>query len=377
MWHDTVVVRLTRQPTRTTLRAMPLCERRHVGHTGRPTTDHRRRARASRPLAVVFALLCAPIVLASCGSVAKSPVGKAAVVVTTTTTQTSAPFDPSVGAPLPYNRIVAAYGIVGGGPPNGPASTLDSLAAFLPQLQQLGQQYAALDPIHPVKLGIDLVVNVLQPCSAFPQWCASWVDDQTLQAYIDYCQQHNLLIFFDVQLGTEPVSDAVANHLATYLTKYPFAELALDTEFHFPNTPDGYSKAEGYPCCLGWMNASEINWAINDLAQISLQNRLPRKVLIVHQWNPAVLPDKDGVKLNPNVSVVLQSDGFGGYDNKLGDYQVFVQQDLLEYGGYKLFYDYCPDSCLAYDIDGNGNAQVQSPQDVLNLFPQPLFVSYQ
>ncbi|HKV84507.1 MAG TPA: hypothetical protein VJN88_08125 [Ktedonobacterales bacterium] len=348
-----------------------------MGRIGWAPIDSTRHARGSRTLTVVFALLCAPIVLASCGGVAKSPVGKAAVVVTTTTTQASNMFDPSVGAPLPNNRIVAAYGIVGGGPPNGPASTLDSLAAFLPQLQQLGQQYAALDPIHPVKLGIDLVVNVLQPCGDFPKWCASWVDDQTMQAYIDYCQQHNLLLFFDVQLGTEPVSDAVTNHLATYLTKYPFTELALDTEFHFPNTPDGYAKAQGYPCCLGWMNASEINWAINDLAQISVQNRVPRKVLIVHQWNPAVLPDKDGVKLNPNVSIVLQSDGFGGYDNKLGDYQVFVQQDLLEYGGYKLFYDYCPGSCLAYDIDANGNAQVQSPQDVLNLFPQPLFVSYQ
>lgn len=320
---------------------------------------------------------CAALLLAGCGGSPKATVGQAAIVSSPSAQSATSTFDPSVGAPLPYNRIVAAYGIVGGGPPNGPASTIGSLDAFLPHLQQLGQQYAALDPVHPVKLGVDLVVNVLQPCSAFPKWCASWVDDQTMQAYIDYCKQHDLLLFLDVQLGVEPVSDAVANHLASYLTKYPFVELALDTEFHFPNTPDGYSKAAGYPCCLGWMNADEINWAINDLAQISLQNHLPRKVLIVHQWNPAVLPDKDNVKLNPNVSLVLQSDGFGGYDNKLGDYQVFVQQDLLEYGGYKLFFNYCPDSCLAYDVDSNGNAQVQSPQDVLSIFPQPLFVSYQ
>ena len=336
-----------------------------------------RRGRRSHALAGALWVACAALLLVGCNASPKVTVGKAAIVSTPSAQSTATTFDPSVGAPLPYNRIVAAYGIVGGGPPNGPASTIDSLDAFLPHLQQLGQQYASLDAIHPAKLGVDLVVNVLQQCSAFPKWCASWVDDQTMQAYIDYCRQHNLLLFLDVQLGVEPVSDAVANHLATYLTKYPFVELALDTEFHFPNTPDCYSKAAGYPCCLGWMNADEINWAINDLAQISMQNHLPRKVLIVHQWNPAVLPDKDNVKLNPNVSVVLQSDGFGGYDNKLGDYQVFVQQDLLEYGGYKLFFDYCPDSCLAYDIDPNGNAQVQSPQDVLNLFPQPLFVSYQ
>ncbi|HLJ82492.1 MAG TPA: hypothetical protein VKT52_13460, partial [Ktedonobacterales bacterium] len=106
------------------------------------------------------------------------------------------------------------------------------------------------------------------------------------------------------------------------------------------------------------------------------QYQLPRKVLIVHQWNPAVLPDKQNIHPNPNVSLVLQSDGFGGYDNKLGDYQIFVQQDLLEYGGYKLFFHYCDGGC-SYDIDPNGVAQPQTPQQVMQVFPQPLFISYQ
>ncbi|MGH2514670.1 MAG: hypothetical protein ACRDHP_03360 [Ktedonobacterales bacterium] len=333
-----------------------------------------------QPRALVALTLVALVLLTSCGTPASTATassgqtGKAASgAVTFVSTK---PFDPSVGAPLPNNRIVAAYGILGGGPPNGPASTLDLLDSFLPQLQQLGQQYAALDPTHPVKLGIDLVVNSIQPCSAFPQFCGSWPDDSTMQPFITYCQQHNLLLFFDVQLGTEPVKDAVMNHLLPYLEKYPFVELALDTEFHFPNTPQGYADAEGYPCCLGWMNADEINWASGELAQISLQQHLPRKVLIVHQWNPAVLPDKDKIQTNPNVSLVLQSDGFGGYDNKLGDYQVFVQQDLLEYGGYKLFFHYCDGGC-SYDIDPNGNAQPQSPQQVMQIFPQPLFISSQ
>lgn len=332
-----------------------------------------------RALALLAAIVYAVVLLGGCAtpSGASSPgnaTGKAAGgAVTYVATK---PFDPSVGAPLPTNRIVAAYGIVGGIAVNGPASTLDMLNGFLPQLQQLGQQYATLDPTHPVELGIDLVVNSIQPCSAFPQYCSSWPDDSTVQAYIQYCQQHNLLLFFDVQLGTEPVSDAVMKHLLPYLQKYPFVELALDTEFHFPNTPQGYALAAGYPCCLGWMDASEINWAINELAQIALQQHLPRKVLIVHEWNSGVLPDKSKIHPNPDVSLVLQSDGFGGYDNKLGDYQAFVQQDLLEYGGYKLFFHYCDTGC-SYDIDPNGIAQPQSPQQVMQLFPQPLFISYQ
>ena len=321
------------------------------------------------------AVLCLLLVLAGCGTYTSVPAAKGASQGLAVS-QSTAAFDPSVGAPLPDYRIVAAYGIVGGVDFNGPASTLDALNSFYPQLQQLGNQYAALDPIHPVKLAIDLVVNGIQPCSEFPKYCSSWTDDATMQTYIQYCQQHNLLLFFDLQLGTETVQDAVTNHVLTYLEKYPFVELALDTEFHFPNTPQGYADAAGYPCCLGWMDASEVNWALGEMAQISLKYHLPRKVVLVHQWNPAVLPDKDKIQTNPDASLVLQSDGFGGYENKLGDYQAFVQQDLLEYGGYKLFFDYS-DGSTAYDFDDNGDKQVQTPQEIMQLFPQPLFISYQ
>jgi hypothetical protein len=319
-------------------------------------------------------LLCLLLILTSCATPSPPAASAKGVTVGLAGSQSASVFDPSVGAPLPNDRIVAIYGIVGGVDFNGPASTLSMLSNYLPQLQQLGQQYAALDPTHPVKLAVDLVVNVIQPCSAYPQYCSSWIDSGTMQQYIDFCQQHNLLLFFDMQLGTEPVKDAVMNHVLTYLEKYPFVELALDTEFHFPNTPAGYADAAGYPCCLGWMNASEINWAEGELAQISLQYHLPRKVVLVHQWNPAVLPDKNNIKINPGVSLVLQSDGFGAYGNKLGDYQVFVQQDMLEYGGYKLFFHYASG---AYDYDAGGNPQVQSPQEILQIFPQPLFISYQ
>ena len=348
-----------------------------------------RRRWQARTATAVLSLVCAlTLLLAGCsgsssagGPSATKPAGH----IPTLTVLNPHPFDPSAGAPLPNDRIVAAYGIVGGVQVNGPASTLDLLNAYLPQLQQLGQQYAALDPVHPVKLALDLVVNSIQPCSYFPKYCSSWPDDATMQAYADFCQQHNLLLFFDVQLGVEPVADAVTNHLLPYLEKYPFAELELDTEFHFPNTPQGYADMAGYPCCEGAMDASEINWAIDQLAQISTQYQLPRKVLVIDQWYPGVFStyvaasdaasNKNKIHPSPGVSLVLQSDGFGYYGNKLGDYQAFVQQDLLEYGGYKLFYQY-PGS-TSYDVDYNGVVRVQTPKEVMQLFPQPLFISYQ
>jgi hypothetical protein len=67
--------------------------------------------------------------------------------------------------------------------------------------------------------------------------------------------------------------------------------------------------------------------------------------------------------------VVIQSDGWGATDDKLNNYSRFVQQSLVEYGGYKLF--------LPHDGDPQFDVPVQTPQQVMQLFPQPLFISYQ
>ncbi len=345
-----------------------LSERR-IGDTP-PIQPHRR---VSRLGASVLALLALILALTSCGPSSNAngnpTVNGASVAVATW--QSSKPFDPAVGAPLPNYRIVTAYGIVNGTEFNGPASTLDYLDKFLPQLKELGKQYEAADPTHPVKLGIDLVINVIQPCWAFPKYCASWADDATIQAYVDYCQKHDLLLFFDLQLAVQPVPDAV-NYILPYLSKYPFVQLALDTEFHFPNTPDGYAQAAGYPCCTGSVYANDINWTIDKLAQISYQNRLPRKVLLVHEFTEVAVPDKEKIKIDPNVSLVIQADGFGSASDKLFKYGLFLQQTNMQYGGYKVFLDYTADyPGTAHDIP------VQTPDEVMQIFPQPLFISYE
>lgn len=285
-------------------------------------------------------------------------------------------FDPGVDAPLPKYRIVAAYGILGGIEVNGPASTLEMLDNFQPQLQALGKQYADLDPTHPVKYALDLVVNSFDLCQS-PRYCSSWATTDIIDRYVAYCQQHDMLLFLDVQLGTEPVTEAMTNHLLPYLQKYPFVELALDTEFHFPDNAYGHSQAAAYG--RGWMDVTDINWTIDKLAQLSLQKHLPRKVLLVHQFATEVIQCDNGtqgmvcknkIKRDPNVSIVFQTDGFGAVDAKLFGYYAFVQQQLVQYGGYKVFFHY-PDS-------GAFDTPLQSPADVMRqLFPQPLFISYQ
>src|SRR5215472_16132263 len=93
------------------------------------------RARRPRALTTLTVLLSVVVLLAGCSgpvsSSASSPVGKA---VTSSASPTAQPFDPSVGAPLPNYRIVAAYGIANGVDFNGHASNPVMLSQYLPQM---------------------------------------------------------------------------------------------------------------------------------------------------------------------------------------------------------------------------------------------------
>ncbi len=289
-------------------------------------------------------------------------------------TPSATPFDPSVGAPLPNDRIVTFYGITGGQDVNGPASFLP--INTLPDgtsLQQLGQEYQAADPSHPVKIGLDVVVNVFDNCIADPAslpTCTDTAAPSVIQNLVAYCQQNNFLLFLDVQLGKMTVQDMITQ-LLPYL-KYPFVELELDTEFHFPpNMPPSqiFYSTGGY--ARGTMDASEINWAIDQLAQVVVEYHLPRKVLVFNQFDYGIITHVSQIKSNPYVSIVQQMDGFGTPGLKIGNYGLFVTNQLIQYGGFKLFTTY-PDSTCCVDTPLMTPAQVIS-----SLNPAPLFLSYQ
>lgn len=278
-----------------------------------------------------------------------------------------APFNPSANAPLPTDRIILDYGIAfSGNDFNGPASLHPF--TFLPNLQQVGAAWAAADPAHPVQLGMDVVVNVADSClEGVVATCNHFAAPSQIQAYIDFAQQHNLLLFLDLQFGRSSVQDIVT-HVLPYLERYPFVELAIDTEFHFYSQPYGVPSADS-----GYIDGSDLEWVVRTVAQIPMAYHIPRKVVMIHQWFEGAIAHKNLITPNPLVSIVVHSDGFGTYGNKQGDYVQFVKNELIQYGGFKLFYTYndCGGPCSAADDP------LWTPQQVLALTPAPLVISYE
>jgi hypothetical protein len=293
-----------------------------------------------------------------------------------TPTPTPKPFDPNVGAVLPAHRIVAFYAIPGA-EVTGPAFELTD--QMLQNLQNQGAQYQQIDPAHPVQEGIDLVVSVPDGFPGPNNTYSHHVDADTIQSYINFCQQHNLLLFLDLNIGWASPMDEV-NFFLPYLEHYSFVHMAIDPEWMFP-------RHDGIPGTnLSNVRASDLNPIIEALAELPMKYHIPRKVLIIHQYRgdgdglstpfdagQAEIADKRNLINDPRVDVVIHVDSVGGFagdhDVKKQQYAQWVKTDMqqynnFKYGGFKIFYHLEQPTGL------------MTPQEVLSMSPAPMVITY-
>jgi hypothetical protein len=161
-------------------------------------------------------------------------------------------------------------------------------------------------------------------------------------------------LILDVQTGHSTVL-AELSYLAPYLQE-PDVYLALDPEFSM-----GAGGVPGQR--IGQMHADDVNDAIAVLEYLQERYQLPPKVLIVHQFTMAMLPDKEKIWSSPVLDVVLVADGFGSPALKRHTYAAVLRQHPLAFSGFKLFY--------IQDTD------LLQPAQVLALTPSPSVIIYQ
>ncbi len=253
---------------------------------------------------------------------------------------------------LPTDRLVVYYG-------NPFSAAMGPIGAYgdsdlLARLHEQAQAYADLDPTHPVIPALDYVTPVAQGAPmADGTWRARMPDD-SIEHYRNLANTNHMLFFMDMQVARSSVQSEV-NAVWPFLEQ-PGVDLALDPEFDL--TRGGIPDVN-----LGHMTAAEINWVIDKLSNLVQTRNLPPKILIIHQFRIEMLPDWQNIRLKPGVEIVTCVDGFGTPGEKVDDYRIFDQKQLIEYAGFKLF----------YTLD----KPLMSPTDVLGLNPAPLMVMYQ
>ena len=264
---------------------------------------------------------------------------------------------PDAGALLPFNRIVAYYGnfystqmgVLGEYPPDEMMAMLASTTA----------EWAAADPSTPVIPALDYIAVTAQGSAGADGKYRDRMPDSQIQKAITLANSMNGLVFLDVQVGWSSVETEVPL-LAEYLT-LPNVELSLDPEFDM----ESGAKPGGE---IGTMDASDINFAANFLANIVNKNNLPPKILVVHRFTQDMATNYKEITPLPQVEVVMDMDGWGSPAKKINTYKTVIAAEPVQFTGFKLFYknDLLPPS-----------TGMLTPAQILQLSPQPSYIQYQ
>ena len=263
---------------------------------------------------------------------------------------------PNAGALLPFNRIVAYYG-------NLYSANMGVLGEY-PQDQMLGmlngevQKWQAADPSTPVIPALHYIAVVAQGGPGKTGLYNSRMPDSEIQKVLTMAQKINGLVFLDVQLGQSNVETELPL-LEKYL-KLPNVHLGIDPEF-------AMASGQRPGTAIGTLDAKDINFATNFLAQIVKENNLTPKILVIHRFTQAMVTNYQNITPLPEVQIVMDMDGFGGQSNKLNTYQQYIAKQPVQFTGFKLF----------YKNDNAPGKTMLTPQQLLKLTPVPSYIQYQ
>jgi hypothetical protein len=260
---------------------------------------------------------------------------------------------PLPGSIIPEHRIVAFYG----NPLSKRMGILGEVEPdeMLARLEKVATEWAAADSGQKVLPALHLIATVAQGYPGPARKYRLQMPDSLIERVADWAEERGWLLFLDIQVGVSTVQDEI-KVLIPYL-KRPYAHLALDPEFAMK---DGKVPGTDW---MGRMDASEVNHAIGVLARIVEDHQLPPKILVVHRFTRNMLTNASQIRLDPRVQVVIDMDGWGPPGSKMGAYRWFVVRHPVQYTGFKLFY--------------KNDKPLMTPEQVLELYPKPMYIQYQ
>ena len=264
---------------------------------------------------------------------------------------------PLPGAILPFKRIVAFYGnlyskrmgILGEIP-------RDSMFKKLSETMKIWQKADTTIPVIPA---LHYIAVTAQGSPGKDGKHRMRMPFHQIDTIMNWAKQINALVFVDIQVGGSTVKDEVPV-LEKYLT-LPNVHLGIDPEFSMKN-----GEAPGKK--IGTFNATDINAAIDFLADVVKKNHLPPKILIVHRFTQGMVRDFASIKKVPEVQVIMDMDGWGDKILKRSTYLLYIYKEPVEFTGFKLFYK--------NDIKKDKNG-LYTPEELMKFIPKPIYIQYQ
>ena len=265
---------------------------------------------------------------------------------------------PLPGALLPFNRIVAYYGnfysthmgILGELPPD----------EMLKKLMSEVKKWQTADPSTPVIPAIHYIAVTGQGKPGKEGKYLLRMPFTQIDKALELAKKINAVVFLDVQVGQSTVQKEIPQ-LEKYLAM-PNVHLAIDPEFSMKT-----GRRPG--TIIGTFDAADINYVSNYLAQLVKKNNLPPKILVVHRFTIGMVTDYQEIALRKEVQVVMDMDGWGFPAKKVNSYKLAVGTKPVQFTGFKLFYK--------NDIKTKPWTKMMTPEEVLKLYPSPVYIQYQ
>lgn len=255
---------------------------------------------------------------------------------------------------FPGRRMAALYGH-----PGVPALGVlgeQGIDASIARAQQLAQEYSAVSD-QPVVPAFELISTIADSGPGPDGDYSSEADVEFLRPWVDAARAAGVYVLLDLQPGrTDFLTQA--QRYAELLAE-PNVGLALDPEWRLG--PDQRPLQQ-----IGTVGVDEINSVVTWLADLTAENALPQKLLMVHQFRLSMIQERERLDTSRDeLAVVLHADGFGTPDLKLGTWAAMHEGEPAGVSwGWKNFYD--------------EDTPMFTPAETLAVGPiPPVFVSFQ
>jgi hypothetical protein len=288
-----------------------------------------------------------PVVVVLVGEVAEHTAWQLDTVVTGT------PLPGGGFLPLEDRRIVALYGS-----PDAPSLGLlgeQDDVATIERAREVAARYEGAVDGRRVVPGLDIIATIASSAAEPTGDYSRRVPVGRLRRLVDLAAEAEMAVFLDLQPGR--TSFLVQAQEYEELLREPHVHLALDPEWRL-------GPGERHLVRIGSVGAEEVQQVADWLAALVRAERLPQKVLMLHQFTLAMLPDRDDIAIPPELVGVVHVDGQGRLVTKDRTYAVLSGGSEERWSwGWKNF----------TRID----APVATPEQSLDRSPVPVVVTYQ
>jgi hypothetical protein len=177
---------------------------------------------------------------------------------------------------------------------------------------------------------------------------------ETIQMHLDAARSIGGQLVLDVRPGRARWIDEL-RYLRPFLIQ-PDVGVSLDPEWK--TGPDGVPGRQ-----VGQISASTVNRLSRFIGDLTVQNQLPDKLMVIHQFAPGMVVNRQGIVRRAGVSMFVDINGRGDPASKKATYATLTAEEGAWRWGIKLFPGQEPNAL--------------TPDGLRELDPAPSLVIYQ